>query len=365
MRDNHDIWGKYISERIVTGRIKARDYSVFCRQFAAFWAAGIGLVPTLEMLESETENSLLRRAVGRVRADVKAGETLAESMRRQRGVFPSMFVNLIRAGEETGRLGLSAERLAVYFERTAKLSGMARKAMIYPTILLATAVSVIAVTLIWLVPMYSEILGALDAGLPVATRILLRASEFAVSRWRLILTVLVVAIVGICVYARTESGSRVCGRIVLAIPVLGTYVKKSACASAARNLATVLGAGIPLREALAFAAETMDNAVYRDAWTAVRERVSCGARLAEAMQESSLFLPFLCHMTAAGEETGRLEEMFGRAADYYEEEARQLAENAAALMEPAITIVMALTVLAVIMAVFSPLMEMYSSLEFY
>ena len=354
--DAPSIWDKEFELPFLNPGVRPRDMSVFCRQFVTLTESGISIVRAMEMLEEQTVNKLLKEAIRETRASVEKGGTLAGSMRHHEKVFPPMFVNLVQAGEEAGKLSLSFERMAAHYEKTAKLQNIIKKAMIYPIILSIVAVIVIIVMLVYIVPMYSDMFVDMDAELPAITRAVVGLSNFMTRYWYIILIGIFAIVMGLRAYGSTESGDYVYSNLVLRIPLVGKLKKKTACAQFSRNLSTLLSAGVPIIEAL-------DNTVYRLAISDAREQVARGIQLSVPLQESGVFPSMVYHMVGIGEETGGLDTMLDKVAEYYEEEVTAATEQAAAALEPLVIIFMAVIVIAIIAAVFTPMLTLYSSVD--
>lgn len=361
--DPPSIWDKEFELPFLNPSVKPRDMSIFCRQFVTLTESGISIVRAMEMLEEQTVNKLLKEAIRETRASVEKGDTLAGSMRHHEKVFPPMFVNLVQAGEEAGKLSLSFERMASHYEKTAKLNNIIKKAMIYPIILSVVALIVIIVMLVYIVPMYSAMFADMDAELPAITRAVVGMSDFVTSYWYLIIIGIFAVVMGLRAYGGTETGDYVYSNLVLRIPLVGKLKKKTACAQFSRNLSTLLSAGVPIIDALEITAKTMDNTVYRLAVSDAREQVARGIQLSVPLRESGVFPSMVYHMVGIGEETGGLDYMLDKVAEYYEEEVTAATEQAAAALEPLVIVFMAFIVIAIIAAVFTPMLTMYSSVD--
>lgn len=361
--DAPSIWDKEFELPFLNPGVKPRDMSVFCRQFVTLTESGISIVCAMEMLEEQTVNRLLKEAIRETRASVEKGDTLAGSMKRHEKVFPSMFTNLVQAGEEAGKLSLSFERMALHYEKVSKLQNIVKKAMIYPIILSVVAVIVVIVMLVYIVPMYSTMFMDMDADLPAFTRAIVRLSDFMTQYWYMILIGIFGLIMGLRAYKTTEAGDYVYSNLVLKLPLLGNLKKKTACARFSRNLSTLLSAGVPIIDALEITAATMDNTVYRLAVSDAKEQVARGIQLSVPLRESGIFPSMVYHMVGIGEETGGLDEMLDKVAEYYEEEVTAATEQAAAALEPLVIIFMAVIVISIIAAVFTPMLTLYSNVD--
>ena len=339
-------------------KIPARDMSVFCRQFASILKAGVSVINALEMLGEQTENKRLKEAIERTQSSVEKGENLSDSM-RENEEFPSILVDMIKAGEASGSLENSLTRMAVQFEKDAKLKGVVKKAMMYPIVLIFVMIGVIVVMLTFVIPSFMTMFEDLDSELPITTRMILAMSDSVKGYWYVYLIV-VIGIVKL--YGNTENGRHNLDKLKLKIPVFGLLQTKSACASFARTMSTLLQAGMPMIDALEISASTMKNVLYYDALEKVKSGVSLGLPLSNQLRTSGLFPPMVVHMVGIGEETGNVEEMLTNSAVYYEEEVEVQTQTLTSLMEPIIIILMALVVVMLILAIYQPMIQLYNTL---
>ncbi|MEF9939215.1 MAG: type II secretion system F family protein [Clostridium sp.] len=361
--DNPNIWNREMEIPFLHPRVKARDMSVFCQQFVTLMNAGISIVRALEMLEEQTGNKVLREALRETRASVEKGGGLASSMKPHDRVFSPMFINLVQAGEEAGKLEVSFERMALHFEKSEKLQNIVKKAVIYPAILSVVALIVVIVMLTYIVPMYAKMFADMNSQLPAYTLFILKLSDFIIHYWYLILIAIFLMVMGVKAFSATETGEYLFADLAIKLPMIGALKRKNACAQFSRNLSTLLGAGVSIIEALEITANTMDNKIYQNAVREAREQVARGIQLSIPLKDSGLFPPMVYHMVGIGEETGGLDEMLNKVADYYEEEVMAATEQAAAAIEPLIIVFMAFIVIGIIAAIFAPMLSMYTNIE--
>ena len=338
-------------------KIPARDMSVFCRQFASILKAGVSVINALEMLGEQTENKRLKEAIERTQSSVEKGENLSDSM-RENEEFPSILVDMIKAGEASGSLENSLTRMAVQFEKDAKLKGVVKKAIV----LIFVMIGVIVVMLTFVIPSFMTMFEDLDSELPITTRMILAMSDSVKGYWYVYLIVVIGIVVGVKLYGNTENGRHNLDKLKLKIPVFGLLQTKSACASFARTMSTLLQAGMPMIDALEISASTMKNVLYYDALEKVKSGVSLGLPLSNQLRTSGLFPPMVVHMVGIGEETGNVEEMLTNSAVYYEEEVEVQTQTLTSLMEPIIIILMALVVVMLILAIYQPMIQLYNTL---
>ena len=343
--------------------VKVRDFAVFCRQFVAILKAGVSVINALQMMSEQTESKPLRAATIRLVDNLGKGETLSGAMRKEK-VFPSIFVNLVEAGEATGSLETAFERMAIQFEKEATLKAIIKKAAIYPIIVLCVAVGVIFAMMTFVIPNFMEMFADMDIEMPVLTRAVIAVSDFFVAYWWLIIIAVIGIVVGIKAYGKTVSGRVLFGTLKLKFPGMGQLQTKTNCATFARTLSTLLRAGVPMIEALEITGNSMDaNILFQRAVYQTRDQVGNGVALSKPLKMSGLFPPMVVHMVSIGEETGNLEDMLESIAEYYEEEVAEATEQMMAVMEPMIILVLAAIVAVVIAAIMSPMLAMYENMD--
>ena len=344
-------------------KISPRDMSVFCRQFVSMSRAGVSIMECLSLLREQTENEVLAKAIAQVHADVQKGESLAESMRKQEKIFSNLMVTTVAAGEESGSLDISLERMATQFEKSARTAATIKKAMIYPIVVACLAVGIIVVMLTFVIPQYTDMFDDLGAELPGLTVAVVAASDFLLAYWYIIIPVVIVVVLLIRFYVKTPAGKLLTSQMAIRIPMFRNLVVKSACSQLARTLSTLIAAGVPLVEAVEISANTMQNVLFKDAILEARDEVIKGVPLSEPLQQSGLFPPMMYHMVRIGEESGSTEEMLTKLADYYDEEVEMATQSLMAAMEPMIIIVLAGVVCLILGAIMGPMMTMYSALD--
>lgn len=344
------------------GRVSARDYSIFCRQFVSIISAGVSIINALEMMRDQTENRTLKKALGEVYEDVSKGESMAGAMKKHSKVFPSMLCNMVEAGEASGSMEVAFERMAVQFEKENKLKQSVKKAMIYPIVLLVVMVGVLFLMMIWVIPNFMGMFAELDTELPPITQAVVNMSDFVIAKWWLILLVVAAAIALFKAYAASPSGKFVLGGIALKIPIFGKLQTKSECARLGRTLCTLLGAGVPMMDAIEITGKSMENVHYKKAMMDAKDQVMRGMALSRPLKTCGLFPPMVVHMVSIGEETGNIETMLENVANYYEDDVQVATEQVMALMEPMIIVVMAIVVGVLIMAIMQPMLTLYESI---
>ena len=347
----------------IGGYPKPRDLSVFCRQFVSMTKAGVSIIDALKMLGEQTENKKLKKALIQVRVDVEKGEPLAEAFRAHPKIFPSLLISMTAAGEASGSLDVAMDRMASHFEKAAKTKALVKKAMIYPIVLVVVMIAVVVIMLLVVIPSYQEMFASLDTELPKITQAMIAMSSFLKTKWFIPVAIIVAAVVAIKMYAKTNSGKHVFGKLALLIPAVKNLKQKEASSMMARTLSTMIAAGVPLVDAVGIVANTMGNIWYKEALLDARDQIMMGVPLSQPLETCGLFPPMVYHMTRIGEESGNTEDMLNKLADYYDEEVEMAVQSLMAVMEPAIIVVMALVVGVMIFSVLTPMMDMYNAID--
>lgn len=361
--DDASILSKDVDLSFFSKRPKARDLAVFCRQFVSILDAGVSVTAALEMLGDQTENKTLAVIINECRMSIEKGSTLADAMRDHREVFSDIFITMVAAGEASGSLEISFERMAVQFEKDAKLKGTIKKASVYPMIVCIVAAVVVVIMLAFVVPSFEEMLTDLGTDLPGITKFVIAASDTLVQRWYYFAGAIVLIIVGIRQYKRTEGGGYFFGRIGIRAPLFGKLTVKTASARMCRTLSTLLAAGVPMMEALGIVSKTMANVHFREVLENAKGDVAMGTPLSETIERSGIFPSLVHHMLKIGEETGNIEGMLTKLADYYDEEVEITTQQIMAALEPAIIVVLCVVIGTIIMAVVMPMASMYGALD--
>lgn len=344
-------------------KVKPRDMSVFCRQFVSIISAGVTIVDALQMLFEQTENPRLKRAVRETKVGIEKGESLADSMRPYADVYTPMLITLVEAGEASGSLETSFTRMAEQYEKDARLSSMMKKSMIYPVIVGGVAVVVIAILLTVVVPNFMSMFSEIDGEMPALTLAVVAVSEFMQSYWYFIIGAILLAAAGLLYFGKTERGKYIFGIIAIRLPLFGKLNVKVASARFARTMSTLTASGLNMMDALEISANSMTNVHFKDALMTARDEVMQGVALSEPLKASGLFPPMVYHMTGIGEETGSIDDMLRKLADYYDEEVEITTQSVMAAVEPMIIVVLAVVVFIVLLAVFLPMVSMYQALE--
>lgn len=341
-------------------KVSPRDLSVFCRQFVSMLRAGVTIVDALDMLIQQTENKVLAQAISETKREIGKGSTLSEAMRTQIDVFTPMLVNMIEAGESSGSIDASMDRMAVQFEKTSRLNGLIIKSMIYPIVLMCVALVILIVTVTYVIPRYMKMFEGYDFKMPALTVGLMKMSDFVIDHVVIIIAIIVAIVFGIHKWKQTDAGKEFFGKLAIKLPVFKKLNIKTYASMFSRTLSTLLLAGIPMMDALDNVAKTMKNVLYREELLRAKDEVSKGIPLSEPLKRGGMFPPMVVHMLSIGEETGEIEAMLDKLADYYDEEVEMSTQTILAFMEPVIIIFMAVIVVILIAAIMGPMLTLYN-----
>lgn len=340
-------------------KIKAEDVTVFARQLATMMSAGVPLVQAFEIVARGHENPSMGDLLIKVKNDIEGGTTLAEALSRHPKHFDRLFVNLVAAGEQSGALETLLDKIATYKEKTESTKKKIKKALVYPSAIVVVAIGVSAILLLFVVPQFESLFQGFGADLPALTRMVINLSEYLQQSWYIVLFSLG-AIVTVFVQAlkRSPRLQYVMDVLMLKIPVVGDILRKGTLARFARTLATMFAAGVPLVEAMESVANAAGNAVYRDAVLRMRDDVAAGTQLQTTMKNQNVFPNMAVQMTAIGEESGSLDTMLTKVADFYEEEVDAAVDALSSLLEPLIMVVLGGIVGTLVIAMYLPIFKM-------
>ena len=347
------------------GNPTAKDMAIFCRQFQSILRAGVPVTMVLSMLGQQTENKKLAVAIRDMQTNIEKGETLAGSMRRHPRIFSGMLVNMIAAGEESGNLVESFHQMEMWFDKAKKTKSAVSKAMVYPCVLLVVMVVVLIVMMTSIIPGFLETFSEMNMELPAVTLAVMAVSDWFVAYWYLLVIGIVVLAVGAIAFGRTVKGQHVYGWLTRKTPIVKLMTVRSASATFCRTLGLLLGSGLTLTEGLDLVAMNMGNIYFREAVQTVRAMIAEGWAMNTALRDTGLFPPMVYNLIGIGEETGDLQGMLEKTADYYDDEVQDATARLLALMEPAIMIFLAFFVLIIVLAIFLPMMNMTQAYDQY
>ena len=341
-----------------------RDVTVFSRQFATVINAGLPVVQSLNILQRQAEKKAMKDALKSIREDVETGLPLSDAMAKFPGIFNRLYIYLVRAGEASGNLDGILERVATYMEKQAALRGKIRTALTYPTVVLVIALAVTYFLLTGIVPQFAQILDQLGGDLPFITQMLIAISDFLRFQWWLLLMIIVGSVVGIALYYRTDNGRHVIDGFLLRVPVVGTLVKKSAIASFANTFGLLLRSGVNIVESIEITKGSAGNAIVEDILDETKEDVQRGSQVSTTLSKyPNTFPPLVTSMLAIGEETGAMDSMLYKVAEFYEREVDEAVDGLTAALEPAMIVFLGVVVGFIVAGMFLPMFSIIGQLS--
>ena len=345
------------------GGVKTRDVVIFTRQFATMINAGLPLVQALDILAQQTENKVLADVTRQVVYDVESGQTLADALRKHPKAFSDLYVNMVAAGEAGGILDTILQRLAEFLEKNDAIIRKVKGAMVYPGVIMTVAVVAVAVLLIFVIPTFQTMFASVALELPLPTRIVIGMSKILTSYWWAILGVIGLTIFGINRYYKTPTGRLQIDSLLLKFPVLGDVLRKSAVSRFTRTLGTLVSSGVSILDGLEITARTAGNMVIHNAVMESRQSIAGGDTIAAPLQRSKVFPPMVISMIAVGEQTGGLDEMLSKIADFYDEEVDAAVSTLLSLMEPVMIVVLGVIVGGMVVAMYLPIFDMVNAVQ--
>ena len=341
--------------------IATRDIVIFTRQFATMINSGLPLVQSLDILGEQTENQALAKVLGEVLYDVESGHTLADAMGRHPKVFTELFVNMVAAGEAGGILDTILLRLATFLEKNDALVRKIKGAMIYPAVIFSVAGMAIIILLIFVIPTFQTMFESAGIPLPLPTRVVIGMSQFLQNFWWALLVGIAVFVVALRQTYATDGGKLFIDRLMLALPILGDLQRKAAVARFTRTLGTLVSSGVSILEGLEITAKTAGNRVIHDAVMSARTSIAGGETISGPLKESGVFPPMVVQMINVGEQTGGLDTMLTKIADFYDDEVDAAVEALLAAMEPIMIVVLGVVVGGMIVAMYLPIFDMINA----
>ena len=347
----------------VKGSIKMRDIVIFTRQFSTMINAGLPLVQALDILAKQTENKALAAATRDIVFDVESGHTVADALSKHPKAFSELYVNMVAAGEAGGILDTILMRLAVFMEKNDALVRKVKGAMIYPAVIMSVAVIAIAVLLIFVIPVFESMFAGVGLALPLPTRIVIGASDFLRTFWWAVIGAIGLGVWLFKRYYATSGGKLTIDRALLRFPVLGDVLRKSAVSRFTRTLGTLISSGVSILDGLEITAKTAGNRVIQDAIMQSRASIAGGDTIAAPLQKSQVFPPMVISMIAVGEQTGGLDEMLSKIADFYDEEVDAAVSGLLSLLEPIMIVFLGVIVGGMVVAMYLPIFDMINAVQ--
>lgn len=345
-------------------RIKVRDKAVFARQLATMINSGLPVLRSLYVLQEQTENKRFKKIIGLIRQDVEAGMPLSDAMQKHPAAFDRLYVSMVRAGEASGSLDRTLLRLATQLEKEDSLRRSIKSAMAYPVLIACFAILVMLGMLVFIIPIFAEMYADLGGELPALTRVMVGVSNLLKDWWFVVFPALVLVVWVLARLKRTEQGRRAWDRLKLKLPMkLGTIIQKVALARFSRTLATLVGSGVPILQAIEITGETSGNSVIEDSMLDVKESVRSGESVSKPLMRVSVFPAMVTHMISVGEETGALDAMLNKVADFYEDEVDAAVKSLTSVIEPIMILFVGGLVGLIVISMYLPIFSMMNLVQ--
>jgi len=345
------------------GRVKTRDIVIFTRQFSTMINSGLPLVQALDILSKQTDNKALASVTREVVFDVESGHTLADALRKHPKAFSDLYVNMVAAGEAGGILDTILMRLATFMEKNDALVRKVKGAMIYPGVIMSVAFIAVTTLLLFVIPVFQNMFGSVGLALPLPTRIVIGASQLLKGYWWLFGGIIAGLVMFLSRFYRTPNGRLTLDRMLLRVPILGNVLRKSAVSRFTRTLGTLISSGVSILDGLEITAKTAGNRVIQDAIMASRASIAGGDTIAQPLAKSKVFPPMVISMISVGEQTGGLDEMLSKIADFYDEEVDAAVSGLLAALEPIMIVFLGVVVGGMVVAMYLPIFDMINAVQ--
>lgn len=344
-------------------RVKQQDFVIYCRQFATLIRAGISIVDSTNILAKQTDSKALKKVLMAVEEEIRSGIPFSDAAEKYPDVFPQMFVNMVRAGEATGNLDESLDRLATYLEKQYNLKKKVQSTMAYPITLMVVIVAVVVFLMVTIIPNFTDMFAQFDSELPAITKFMLRVSHIVQYSWWLVLLVIIAIIVGFTLLMKQNKSFNYSVHVgLLKMPIFGKLLQKSAIARMSRTLASLFSSSVPILHALTIVEKVVNNPVIGKVVLEARDSLQKGNRLSEPLEKSWVIPPLVTQMVAVGEETGSLDFMLGKIADFYEGEVDRTVDTLKSLIEPVMIVLLAVVVGTIILSIMIPMFTIYQQI---
>jgi type IV pilus assembly protein PilC len=353
-----------LQKEITIGRpIKNQDFVVFLRQFATLIRAGVGLVDAIHTLASQTESKSFRKALEDIETDIRNGIQLSEAAAKHPKIFEPLFLSMVKAGEASGNMEVILERLALFYEKTHYTKEKVKSAMTYPVVILVLAIGVTVYLLTNIVPTFVGMFQSLNAELPAITKFVLLISNSLVRVWYIYIIIIAFISFFFRIFVKTSYGRKVFDYVKLKMPIFGKLFQKSSLARMSRTLSTLFSSSVPILQALTIVEEVVDNRIIGKTLASAKDSLRKGRPLSEPLKKSWVFPPLVTRMIAIGEETGALETMLDKIADFYEAEVDNTVDKVKSLIEPIMIVILAILIGTIVLAIMVPMFDMYSHIQ--
>ena len=344
-------------------KVKSIELSILCKQMVSILNAGVTVITALDMLSEQMDNKTLKSALVEAKIYVEKGGTFSDAMRLNPDVFPPIMINMVSAGEASGSMETSFDRLSTHFEKDDALKGKIKGALTYPIVVMIVAVLVIIVVMIAVIPNFVEMFADMGTQLPLATRMMMAGSDFIIHKWFILLPIIIAIVVGLKFFFATPTGKLLSAKVSINAPIFSDLVIKSNASRFSRTLSTLMGAGIPMLDAIEQVAKMMDNVIFREGLMNTKTQVAKGLPLSKPLRDMDVFPTMLVQMVKIGEETGNIEDMMEKVADLYDREVDLATESLTQAMEPLTMVLMAGIVGIIVAAVYGPILSMYEGID--
>lgn len=343
------------------GRVSSKEVAIFAQMFSVMIGSGVPLVRCLSILQAQIENPAFAKIIGQIRADVEGGSTFSAALNKHPNCFDNLFVNLVKAGEAGGILDKILERLAGYLEKAEDLKSKVKGAMTYPVVVVSIAVLVVVALVMFVLPQFKSIFQSMNVELPMMTQMLLATSDIMQAYWFVIIPGM--ALVPMCVahFFRTTQGQRVWDTNILRVPAIGMMMRKVAVARFTRTLGTMISSGVPILQSLEVTAATAGNVVIKEAVDKTRMSIREGESIADPLRTSAVFPPMVVQMISVGEETGELDKMLMKIAEFYDSEVDNAVKGLTSVIEPIVIVFMGVVIGGIVLAVFMPMLKLVNN----
>jgi type IV pilus assembly protein PilC len=345
------------------GKVKAKELAIYTRQFSTMVDAGLPIAQCLQILSEQSESRVLRDVTARIANDVQGGATLAESYGKYPKTFDNLFVNMLAVGESGGVLDVCLQRLSTYIEKAAKLKGQVKSAMVYPITIISVACLVIIFMMVFVLPTFANMFKSMGAELPLPTKIVIWMSDVTRKYIIVMVAAIAVGVYALKRYYATDQGSMTIDTLLLKIPVVGMLIRKIAVARFTRTLGTLISSGVPILEGLLITARASGNRVVEKSVMQARQHVTAGGTLADPLKTTPVFPAMVVHMISVGENTGALDAMLGKIADFYDDEVDAAVAAMTSLLEPAMIVFLGVSVGGIVIAMYLPIFKMVTLIK--
>jgi len=343
------------------GSVSSKEVAIFANMFAVMIGSGVPLVRCLSILQAQMENPTFSKIIGQIRSEVEGGSTFSQALSRHPKAFDNLFVNLVKAGEAGGILDKILNRLSGYLEKSEELKSKVKGALTYPVVVLSIAVLVVIALIMFVLPQFKSIFQSMNVELPAITQMLLALSDIMQEWWWVILPCLALIPISIMQFFRSPQGQRVFDTNILRVPVFGSMMRKVAVARFTRTLGTMISSGVPILQALEVTASTAGNVVIKEAVDKTRVSIREGESIADPLKQSGVFPPMVVQMISVGEETGELDKMLMKIAQFYDTEVDAAVKGLTSVIEPIVIVVMGLVIGGIVLAVFMPMLKLINN----